>query len=82
MSTSCCRPQASEPRCGLRWLRRGWDGADLDHVPAAEHLEFKHSGQADVDVRGWPTLAGDAAQQKWNADFSDHALPYVEVQTL
>jgi len=53
--------------------------SNLDHVVAADHLTFKRFGQAEVDVRGWPTLPDDAAQQKWNADFSDHALLYFEV---
>ncbi len=56
--------------------------SNLDHVVAADHLTFKKFGPAEVDVRGWPTLPGDAAQQKWNTDFSDHALLYFEVQQL
>jgi hypothetical protein len=64
------------------WRSKGKLRSDLDHVVAAEHLEFKRFGHAEVDVRGWPTLASDADQQKWNADFSDHALLYFEVQAL
>ena len=64
----------------MTWRSKGNLRSDLDHVVAADHLRFRRFGDAEVDVRGWPTLPDDAAQQKWNEDFSDHALLYFEVQ--
>ena len=64
----------------VTWRGMGALRSNLDHVVAAEHLRFTRFGQAEVDVRGWPTLAGDAAQKQWITDFSDHALLYFEVQ--
>jgi len=54
--------------------------SNLDHVVASEHLAFRQFGGADIDVRGWPRLGTAAAQDKWIADYSDHALLYLEVQ--
>ena len=34
------------------------------------------------EAAGLPALAAGGDRQKWNADFSDHALLYVEVQML
>jgi len=54
--------------------------ADLDHVVASEHLEFKGFSGADVTVRGWPEEQTEAKQDRWIRDFSDHGLLYLEVQ--
>lgn len=56
--------------------------ANLDHVFASKHLKFKKfAGGAEVAVRGWPELPTVAAQDKFIADLSDHALLYGEVHT-
>lgn len=55
--------------------------SDLDHVVAADHLQFRRFGSAEVDVRGWPGVP-EAAQPQWLRDFSDHALLFFEVQRV
>ena len=56
--------------------------ANLDHVYASEHLKFRqYGGSADVLVRGWPEYDEVAKQDKFIADYSDHALLYGEVQS-
>jgi len=59
-----------------------YDPSNLDHVVAAEHLEFMQFGGADVDVRGWPKLEGEEAQTDWINEHSDHALLYFEVEEV
>lgn len=54
----------------------------LDHVVAAEHLQFKSFGGRQVDVRGWPQLTEVVEQDEWIATHSDHALLYFEVQKV
>ena len=54
--------------------------ADLDHVVAADHLQFKDFNGSEVDVRGWPQEIGVAKQDEWITQYSDHALLYFEVQ--
>jgi hypothetical protein len=56
--------------------------SDLDHVAAADHLEFKKFGGSHVDVRGWVDEATDAEKDAWTRKFSDHALLFFEVQKV
>jgi endonuclease/exonuclease/phosphatase family metal-dependent hydrolase len=67
--------------------------ANLDHVYAAKHLEFKPfknvdnpdfkvSEEVEVDVRGWVNEHTTSAQNKWIKDYSDHSLLYFEVQKV
>jgi len=56
--------------------------SNLDHVVAADHLQFRQFSGADVAVRGWPELASEQQQRDWIADFSDHALLFFEVQEV
>jgi Exonuclease III len=56
--------------------------SDLDHVVAADHLKFKKFSGADVDCRGWTSLATTAEQDKWIKDYSDHTLLYMELQKV
>lgn len=61
--------------------------ADLDHVYAAKHLEFKPFKNAknediEVDVRGWVNKSSISDQDDWIAKFSDHSLLYFEVQKV
>ncbi|HEX9760377.1 MAG TPA: endonuclease/exonuclease/phosphatase family protein [Candidatus Acidoferrales bacterium] len=56
--------------------------SDLDHVVAADHLKFKKFTGAEVDCRGWTSLATTPEQDKWIKDFSDHALLYMELQKV
>lgn len=56
--------------------------SNLDHVIAADHLEFKSFGGAEVSVRGWPKLSTASQQDRWIEDYSDHGLLYFEVQKV
>jgi hypothetical protein len=56
--------------------------SDLDHVVAADHLEFKKFGGVSVDVRGWVDEPTKAKKDAWTKKFSDHALLYFEVQKV
>lgn len=79
-------------KVGMRRLEKNapnswWNGpksklppSNLDQVVVANNLRLRAFGQAEIDVRGWPRLATESEQGKWIADFSDHALLYVEVQ--
>lgn len=55
---------------------------DLDHVIAAEHLQFKSFGGKEIDLRGWPQLDSVHEEDEWIASYSDHALLYFEVQKV
>ncbi len=56
--------------------------ANLDHVYAARHLNFRQfDGNAEVLVKGWPEFGTVAEQDSFIADYSDHALLYGEVHT-
>ena len=64
-----------------------WEGSqseypkgDLDHVVAADHLQFRQFGNADVCVRGWPQKSGKDEKESWIEKYSDHALLYFEVK--
>lgn len=66
-----------------------WPGSDseyeptnLDHVAAANHLEFASINGTSVDVRGWVNKETDEERNKWTQKFSDHALLYFEVQKV
>ena len=59
-----------------------YDSSDLDHVVAADHLDFKKFGNASVDVRGWVDEPTNAQKDAWRQKFSDHALLYFEVQKV
>ena len=54
--------------------------ADLDHVVASMHLQFKQVGGADIDVRGWPKLSTPGQQGSWIKDFSDHGLLFLTLE--
>jgi len=56
--------------------------SNLDHIVAADHLQFKTINGADVDVRGWPQETADAKKDTWITKYSDHALLYFEVQKV
>ncbi len=56
--------------------------SDLDQVVAAEHLEFRSFGDAEVDVRGWTGESTAASRDRWIDEHSDHALLYLEVQKV
>jgi len=66
-----------------------WNGSaspypksDLDHVVAADHLQFELFDGAEVAVRGWPEKTTVAEQDDWISKYSDHALLYFEVQKV
>lgn len=56
--------------------------ANLDHVVAAEHLQFKDFGGSPIKVIGWPQESTPAKKDAWAKKFSDHAMLYFEVQKV
>lgn len=55
--------------------------SDLDQVVASDHLKFKRfDSNAEVDVRGWASLATDAEKKVWIQDYSDHSLLFFQVE--
>lgn len=63
------------------------DPADLDHVYAAKHLNFKkfkndQNEDKDVVVRGWVDKTSVPEQDRWIEDYSDHSLLYFEMQKV
>jgi hypothetical protein len=71
--------------------------SNLDHVLAADHLEFKKfnnknpvneddnafvSGKSEVDVRGWVDESTVSKQDKWIEKFSDHSYLVFEVEKV
>ena len=53
--------------------------SDIDHVVAAEQIQFAAVDGAEIEVKGWPEEPTPAKQGKWIRDFSDHALLRFEV---
>ena len=60
------------------WHGDGKMRSNLDHVVAADQIEFEQIKGKDVEVRGWPQRP-DAEQEDWVKKFSDHALLYFEL---
>ena len=58
------------------------DTSNLDHVVAADHLQFRQFSGRDVVVRGWPELGSEQEQRDWIEEFSDHGLLFFEVQEI
>jgi endonuclease/exonuclease/phosphatase family metal-dependent hydrolase len=56
--------------------------SNLDHVIAADHLQFTQFNGCDVSVRGWAEQTSPAKQDEWIAQYSDHSLLYFEVQKV
>lgn len=61
-----------------------YEPADLDHVFASKHLDFKiyknqNSQNVEVYVIGWVNEKIPAEKDTWIKDYSDHALLYFEV---
>jgi hypothetical protein len=55
--------------------------SNLDHVVASDHLKFKtFSPNAQIDVRGWASLATDAEKKNWITEYSDHSLLFFQVE--
>lgn len=82
---------------GMRMLEKTsdktWSGgstssyppANLDHVFAAKHLEFKMfpkntDQNVEIDVRGWVDKPTTDDQDDWINTYSDHSLLYFELQ--
>ena len=57
-------------------------GSSLDHVIAADHLQFMEMDGAEISVRGWPDEQTDVKKQDWIKTYSDHALLYFEIQKV
>jgi len=56
--------------------------SNLDHVVAADHLQFKPFAGFEVTVHGWPTLQTAQQRDAWIKKYSDHGLLYFEVQKV
>lgn len=56
--------------------------SNLDHVIAADHIQFTSFNGSDVSVRGWAEKTTPKSQDEWIAQFSDHSLLYFEVQKV
>jgi Endonuclease/Exonuclease/phosphatase family len=56
--------------------------SNLDHVIAADHLQFKPINGAEVTVKGWPEQQTQQQKDAWIKKYSDHALLYFEVQKV
>jgi exonuclease III len=61
--------------------------ANLDHVYAAQHLQFKPFKNKDgvtasVDVRGWVNETSDSGKDEWIQNYSDHSLLLFEIQKV
>jgi len=91
--------KAGEKSFGMRRLRKTWEEtwsslstsklgkANLDHVYAAEHLEFTKfknaaNEETEIDVRGWVNTESDSEKDNWIKSHSDHSLLYFEVQKI
>ena len=72
----------SHPATWSNGSRSRYPDADLDHVLASTHLAFKPLAGAEVEVRGWPSLATPAERDAWIRDHSDHGLLVFEVQKV
>ncbi len=55
---------------------------NLDHVVAADHLQFKSFSGVPVSVRGWVEENSPVKKDQWAQKYSDHALLYFEVQKV
>lgn len=61
--------------------------SNLDHVYAAEHLNFKKftnqdDVQVEIDMRGWVNENTDAEKDTWIKTYSDHSLMYFELEKI
>lgn len=70
----------SRPHTWSNGSKSKYKPSNLDHVVAADHLQFKQFTGADVRVLGWPEEPTPAAQDAWIKRFSDHGILYFEVQ--
>lgn len=93
-ATEIAQLAASAGKVGMRLLSKAspatWSNgsrsrfpdADLDHVLASKQLTFKLLRGAEVDVRGWASLATTQERDVWIAAHSDHSLLTFQVQRL
>jgi len=56
-----------------------WKPSSLDHVYAANHLNFKNFNGAEIEVNGWVQETTKAKKKSWIDRFSDHCLLYGEL---
>ena len=56
--------------------------ANLDHVVASDHLQFKQYQGSDINVLGWPEETTESKQGEWIEQYSDHAILFLEVQKV
>ena len=76
------RLQKDEPFSWWNGPQSRMPKSNLDHVVAADHLQFKMFGAAEIKVLGWPKEPTPAAQGAWIKKYSDHGLLYFEVQRV
>lgn len=55
---------------------------NLDHVVAADHLQFRSFSGSEVSVRGWVDETTDSKRDAWVKKYSDHALLFFELQQV
>ncbi|KAB2644188.1 MAG: hypothetical protein DVB27_12480 [Verrucomicrobia bacterium] len=70
----------SRPHTWSNGSKRRYKPSNLDHVVAADHLQFEQFAGTDVRALGWPEETTPAAQDAWIKRFSDHSILYFEVQ--
>jgi len=71
-----------EPATYWPGSRSSYPVGNLDHVVAANHLQFKDFGGSPIKVIGWPQEATPEAMDAWSKKYSDHAMLYFEVQKV
>lgn len=72
----------SNPETYWPGSKSSYSPGNLDHVVAADHLQFKAFGSAQIDIRGWPQETTPEERDAWTRKYSDHALLYFEVQKV
>jgi len=72
----------SHPETFWPGSKSSYSPGNLDHVVAADHLQFKAFGSAYIDIRGWPQETTPEKRDAWTRKYSDHALMYFEVQKV
>jgi hypothetical protein len=69
----------SKPFTWSNGSRSRYKPSNLDHVVAAEHLNFKKFSGAEVRVLGWPEEPTPEAQDLWINRYSDHGILFFQV---
>lgn len=65
----------------VTWRNAGGTKSNLDHVVAADHLQFTQQSGRDVLVEGWVDEQPNQ-QAKWLSDYSDHSMLLFKVRKV